>query len=137
MSKGATNPISVETSVPAPDPASVAWFASAARRLSAATRAAGLVVPAFRCPPRIPGVPRTIKRYLGGAVISVVILGRSSTEVLIDLVEGILVVNSLEGEAAVRFRRALLDAAGGLPDRSGDNLLSGDARVAERQTQAA
>jgi len=64
-------------------------------------------------------------------------LGRSSTEVLIDLVEGILVVNSLEGEAAVRFRRALLDAAGGLPDRSGDNLLSGDARVAERQTQAA
>ena len=46
-------------------------------------------------------------------------------------------VNSLEGEAAVRFRRALLDAAGGLPDRSGDNLLSGDARVAERQTQAA
>ena len=43
-------------------------FSQAARRLGAATRAAGLVVPAFRCPPRVGGALRTIRRYPGGAL---------------------------------------------------------------------
>src|SRR3954471_20968869 len=46
-------------------------FADVARRLGAATHAAGLAVPAFRCPPRAPGALRTIRRYPGGAVVSV------------------------------------------------------------------
>ena len=48
-------------------------FADAAKRLGAATRAAGLTVPAFRCPPRVPGARRTVRRYPGGAVVSVVL----------------------------------------------------------------
>jgi hypothetical protein len=86
------------------------WFADAARRLGAATRAGGLTVPAFRCPPRVPGAQRTVRRYPGGAVVSVVLKGRSADEVAADMVEGVLVVNRLEGEAALRFRTALLEA---------------------------
>ncbi len=88
------------------------WFADAARRLGAATRAGGLVVPAFRCPPRVPGAARTVRRYPGGAVVSVTLTGRSRDEVAADMVEGVLVVNRLEGEAALRFRTALLEAIG-------------------------
>ena len=38
-------------------------FADAARRLGAAAHEAGLQVPAFRSPPRVPGAARTIRRY--------------------------------------------------------------------------
>ena len=85
-------------------------FASAARRLGAAARAAGLVVPAFRCPPRVAGVPRTIRRYPGGAVVSVQLRDRPFPDVASDMVEGVLVVNRLRGEAATRMRAALAGA---------------------------
>jgi hypothetical protein len=85
-------------------------FASAARRLGAAARAAGLVVPAFRCPPRVAGVPRTIRRYPGGAVVSVQLRDRPFPDVAADMVEGVLVVNGLRGEVATRMRAALADA---------------------------
>jgi hypothetical protein len=85
-------------------------FAEAAKRLGAATRAAGLVVPAFRCPPRVPGAPRTVRRYRGGAVVSVVLRDRAWDEIAGDMVEGVLVVNRLEGEAALRLRTALLES---------------------------
>jgi hypothetical protein len=103
-------------------------FAEAARRLGAAARAAGLVVPAFRCPPRVPGVCRTIRRYPGGSVVSVGLKGRELDDVAGDMVEGVLVVNRLEGEAASRFRGALCDAVG---------VSCEDAQMAERQTRAA
>ena len=103
-------------------------FAEAARRLGAAAQAAGLTIPAFRCPPRVPGVPRTVRRYPGGSVVSVVLKGREFEDVAGDMVEGVLVVNKLEGEAAGRFRGALCDAVG---------LPCQDARMAERQTRAA
>jgi hypothetical protein len=85
-------------------------FSSAARRLGAAARAAGLVVPAFRCPPRVAGVERTIRRYPGGAVVSVTLRDRPFADVAVDMVEGVLVVNGLRGEAATRMRTALTDA---------------------------
>ena len=85
-------------------------FSSAARRLGAAARAAGLVVPAFRCPPRVHGVQRTIRRYPGGAVVSVRLRDRPFPDVVSDMVEGVLVVNTLRGEAADRMRAALADA---------------------------
>ncbi|MFO7592114.1 MAG: hypothetical protein R6X23_14690 [Acidimicrobiia bacterium] len=123
----------------------MAWFADAARRLGAATRAAGLVVPAFRCPPRTPGVPRTVRRYPGGAVVSVVLAGRRAEEVAIDMVEGVMVVNRLEGDAALRFRTTLLEATRAstatpeppAPAPREPDVPSSEARVAERQTQAA
>lgn len=86
-------------------------FADTARSLGAAARAAGLVVPAFRAPPRVAGAARTLRRYPGGAVVSVR-LDRPFEEVRADMVEGVVVANRLDGEAALRFRTALLDAVG-------------------------
>jgi hypothetical protein len=54
-------------------------------------------------------------------------------------VEGIVVANSLRGEAAPRVRLALLTAAlePDTPSAARGGVASGDARVAKRQTQAA
>jgi len=121
--------------------APVLRFADTARRLGAAARAAELEVPAFRCPPRVPGAHRTLRRYPGGAVISVVLKDRQFAEVRADMVEGVLAVNRLQGEAATRVRDALLDALDPDPALTSDGpaLTSGgtQARMAERQTRAA
>jgi hypothetical protein len=85
-------------------------FADVARRLAAATRAAGLVVPAFRAPPRRPGATRTLRRLPGGPVVAVLVRGRASSEILADMVEGVVVANELRDEAAVHIRWALLAA---------------------------
>ena len=71
-------------------------FADSARRLGTASRAAGLTVPAFRCPPRCAGAARTVRRYPGGAVMSVSLRGRPFEQVLADMVEGVLVANRVE-----------------------------------------
>jgi hypothetical protein len=85
-------------------------FSQAARRLGAATRAAGLTVPAFRSPPRVAGALRTIRRYPGGAVVAVRIRGRSLAEVASDMVEGVLAVNRLDEAAAAPMRPLLHQA---------------------------
>jgi hypothetical protein len=85
-------------------------FSQAARRLGAAARAAELVVPAFRSPPRVAGALRTIRRYPGGAVISVRIKSRPFPDVASDMVEGVLVGNRLDETAASRLRPALAAA---------------------------
>ena len=87
-------------------------FSQAARRLGAAARAAGLEVPAFRCPPRLAGAHRTVRRYPGGAVVSVRMKGRPFADVLADMVEGVVVVNRLADEAASHLRPVLAGAAG-------------------------
>ena len=91
-------------------------------------------------------MPRTVRRYAGGAVVSVVLVGRRAEEVAIDMVEGVMVVNRLEGDAALRFRTTLLEATRtsspsvaatpASPQPKAD-VPSSEARVAERQTQAA
>lgn len=53
---------------------------------------------------------RTIRRYPGGAVVSVRLRDRAFDAVAADMVEGVIVVNRLEGEAATRMRVALTDA---------------------------
>jgi hypothetical protein len=85
-------------------------FSQAARRLGAAARAAGLAVPAFRCPPRIAGAHRTIRRYPGGAVVAVRLRDRPFAEVASDMVEGVLAVNRLDETAAARMRPLLHQA---------------------------
>jgi hypothetical protein len=85
-------------------------FSQAARRLGAAARAAGLVVPAFRCPPRVAGARRTLRRYPGGAVVAVQVRGRPFAEVADDMVEGVVVVNRLATDAATRMRPVLAEA---------------------------
>ena len=90
-------------------------FADLARRLGAAARAAGLVVPAFRSPPRRPGAARTIRRLPGGPVVAVQVRARALADVIADMVEGIVVANGLDGPAAARVRSALIAAAAAPP----------------------
>ena len=60
----------------APTTATAADFAAAARVLSRAARAQGLVGPSYRCPPRLVGVDRTLRRRNGGTIVSVRVRGR-------------------------------------------------------------
>ena len=85
-------------------------FAHAVRTLSESTRLQGLRVPMFRSPPRVPGALRTVRRTRRGTTVSVVVAGRPWTGVLADLIDGIVVVNGLEGAAAIRCRTALWSA---------------------------
>jgi hypothetical protein len=101
------------------DRSSTVRFAHAARRLGAAARAAGLTVPAFRSPPRRPGAPRTIRRLPGGPVVAVALRDRAFTDVLADMVEGILIANDLHDPAASQLRRTLLDAVSAPSPSSG------------------
>lgn len=117
-------------------------FARAARNLGAAARASGLAVPAFRTPPRVEGARRTIRRYPGGAVVAVQLRGRPFAQVAADMVEGVLVANRVGGEAAAKLRAALCGVVEGDEPptderRQAGGLPSPEARVAERQTQAA
>ena len=56
-------------------------------------------------------------------------------EVQLDMVEGVLAVNQLQGDAASSARATLLEALSRTPSAPG--VASLQARVAERQTQAA
>ncbi len=108
-------------------------FASVARSLGTAARASGLEVPAFRSPPRIPDVNRSIRRYPGGSVVSVKIKGRPLGRVVEDMVDGVLISNRVRGEASPRLRLALLRAALGefLPETQVLNTQVLNAQVAD------
>ncbi len=93
-------------------------FADAARRIGAAARELDLAVPAFRCPPRLPGVARTIRRYPGGVVVSVRLTGRPFEAALADMVEGVLVANRIDASAASALRATLREAASPVPGRA-------------------
>ena len=118
-------------------------FATMARFLAAESRAAGLVVPAFRSPPRVAGVARTIRRFGDGAVVAIRIRGRAADEVAADMNEGIVVCNERDPLVADGVRRRLraavapvdIDLTAELPP--GGPILGVHARMAERQTQAA
>ena len=86
-------------------------FARACRALAGAARQAGLVVPSFRSPPRLDGAVRTVRRRDPlPPVIAVTHQGRPFNAVLADLVEGVVVVNALEGAEALRARSALWES---------------------------
>jgi hypothetical protein len=122
--------------------------------LGAAARASGLVVPAFRSPPRVKGATRTLRRYPGGAVVSVRLRGRAYGEVVDDMIDGVLATNRVPADSSDRLRRAFRlalgepdidlvaleaeeQAAAPTADAVAPPSLSAQARVAERQTQAA
>ena len=93
-------------------------FADVARRLGAAAHEAGLSVPAFRSPPRVPGAARTIRRYPAGAVVSVRMRERPFADVVTDMVDGVLAANRVPPSDAPRVR-ARLEAALGAPAATG------------------
>lgn len=88
-------------------------FAEAGRRLAAAATVMELHVPAFRTPPRIAGLDRTLRRGPGGSVlVSVRSRGRAWPAVLADMIEGVVRANELEPSDAARVRNELWQATG-------------------------
>lgn len=84
-------------------------FTAAARALSVAVSGEGLVVPGFRCPPRVIGVDRTIRRGPDGigGVVAVRITGRPFTAAVADMIEGVIVINRLASPDADVVRSSL------------------------------
>lgn len=82
-------------------------FAAAARTLTREARRRGLVGPSFRCPPRLVGVDRSIRRRPEGAVVSIRVKGRPRGAVIADMIEGVVVANALRPPAADRLRTEL------------------------------
>jgi hypothetical protein len=82
-------------------------FAAAARTLTRAARRRGLVGPSFRCPPRLVGVDRSIRRRSDGAVVSIRLKGRPRAAVVADMIEGVIVTNRLRPPQADRIRTEL------------------------------
>jgi hypothetical protein len=100
-------------------------FAAAARTLADEARRRGLVAPSFRCPPRLVGADRTLRRRPGGPVIAVRLRGRPWPAVLADMIEGVVAANGLAPPLATRVRTDLWEAVTG--ESSG---AVGSARVA-------
>jgi hypothetical protein len=99
--------------MPAPaDPATTVDFASAARALTAAARTRRLIGPSFRCPPRLIGVDRSLRRQAGTVIVSVKIRGRPWAAVLADMIEGVVVANRLQPPHADRLRAELWSVCG-------------------------
>jgi hypothetical protein len=83
-------------------------FSGVALALGAEARRAGLAVPGFRSPPRLSGATRTIRwSSAGGSVVSVVIHGRATTDVIGDMIDGVVAANQLSGERAELVRGRL------------------------------
>jgi hypothetical protein len=91
--------------------ASTTEFAATARMLGRELRRRGLIAPGFRCPPRIVGVDRSLRRWEGGATVSVRVKGRPLTAVVADMIEGAVVANRLQSPRADRLRAELWEAA--------------------------
>ena len=92
--------------------ASTVDFAQAARSITRHVRGRGLSAPSFRCPPRLVGADRTIRRRQDGAVVSVRVRDRPVAGVLSDMIEGVIVSNQLASPHSDRVRAdlwALLD----------------------------
>jgi hypothetical protein len=87
-------------------------FAHAARTLAHEARVRGLLVPGFRCPPRILGVDRSLRRWEGGATVAVRVKGRPWVAVVADLIEGLVVANQLVPPVADRLRAEMWEALG-------------------------
>jgi hypothetical protein len=101
------------------EPATTLRFAEAARTLAREARRRGLVGPSYRCPPRLVGVDRTVRRRGDGAVIAVKLRGRPWVAVLADMIEGVVVANRLASPHADRVRAELWEALGYGADEAG------------------
>lgn len=95
--------------------ASTVDFASAARTLTREARRRGLIGPSFRCPPRLVGVDRSLRRRGDGAIVSVRLRGRPWPAVLADMIEGVVVANRLPPPESDRLRSDLWELCGVAP----------------------
>lgn len=90
-------------------------FAHAAKVLAGEARRRGLLAPSFRCPPRIVGVDRSLRRHGNGVVVAVQLKDRPWLAVLADMVEGVVAANRLQPPEADRLRTQLWSAVGADP----------------------
>lgn len=97
-------------------------FAHAARTLGREARRRGLVSPSYRCPPRIVGVDRTLRRHASGAVVAVQLRGRPWVAVVADMIEGVVVANALGPPRADRLRGELWSALGFAAAATGEGV---------------
>jgi hypothetical protein len=109
-----------------------AQFAQAARLLGRETRRLGIAAPSFRCPPRLVGVDRTLRRRTGGAVVAVRVRGRPWPAVLADMIEGVIVASSLSPPQADRVRAGLWQAVAA----DGHDVVPADTDVVEAAARA-
>ena len=83
-------------------------FSHAARAIRLVVRQRGLDMPLFRSPPRLEGVQRSLtRRAIGASTVAVQLHRRPWPAVLADMIEGVVVVNALQGAAADELRHAL------------------------------
>jgi hypothetical protein len=94
-------------------------FAHVAQAMAEAVRRRGLIVPAFKSPPRTVGVTRSIQwRADGSCAVAVGLRGRPWSAVVADMIEGVVVANSLELGPAGRLRSELWEEIGGADTRA-------------------
>jgi hypothetical protein len=93
------------------DELTAAGFVEVSGALAAVAVDVGMEAPSFRCPPRTPGVDRTVKRWAGGAAVAVRRRGRPAATVVEDMVEGLVVLARLSGDPAAALRSKLRAAA--------------------------
>lgn len=90
------------------DPLSPTAFAKTVRLLNEAASAAGMQVPSFKSPPRIPSADRTIRRMTNGGVIVSVRRGRRAADAVVqDMIAGVVMANQLSGSEAEDAARKL------------------------------
>ena len=82
-------------------------FAHAARTIADVARSRGLEPPAFRSPPAIAGLQRSLRRRGSEATVSVRLRQRPWVAVLADMIDGVVAANRLSGAAADEVRTAL------------------------------
>jgi|APSaa5957512535_1039671.scaffolds.fasta_scaffold146861_2 hypothetical protein len=86
-------------------------FARAARTLGEAATRGGLVVPAFRSPPRQAGTRRALQRRTDGSVtVAVALRDRPWLAVQADMVDGVLAANEFTDSQKVQWRDRLFGA---------------------------
>ena len=87
-------------------------FAQIARQLNRAATVDGLRSPAFRSPPRVAGLRRSIRRRAdGSATVSVSLRGRPAVAVVADMIDGVLAANGAASARSAEVRDRLWSAA--------------------------
>jgi hypothetical protein len=105
-------------------------FSECVRAIVTLARRRGLRPPAFRSPPRIAGVDRSIQRRRNGAVMVAIRRGdRPFAAIQGDVIEGVVAANHLSGEPADRFRSAAWAALEGSGATAGSRTAVESARV--------
>jgi len=100
------------SATPVADEMTSVRFAQVARELSQAAAADDLRAPAFRSPPRTPGLRRSIRRRPdGSATVSVSLRGRPAMAVVADMIDGVLAANDPGAGRATGVRDRLWLAA--------------------------